>query len=103
MARQRDKYDNIYKSTRWEKVRKIVLIRDNYLCQVCLRHGIITPANTVHHKVELRDDITKAFDLNNLESICPACHNKEHPDRNSKDKKKVKRADVYKFHSYDDI
>ncbi len=103
MARQRDEYDKIYKSRRWDKVRRIVLIRDNYLCQVCLRRGLVTPANTVHHKVELRKDISKAFDLDNLESICPSCHNKEHPERNSKDKSKVKCIDVYKFKSYDDI
>ncbi|AAK79860.1 5-methylcytosine-specific restriction endonuclease McrA [Clostridium acetobutylicum] len=100
MARARDDIDKIYKSKRWQKVRKIVLIRDNYLCQECLRHGAITQANTVHHKVELREDLSKAYDIDNLESICPACHNKEHPERNSYRKKMVKRRkDIYKFYN----
>ena len=103
MARERDEIDKIYKSTRWQKVRKIVLIRDNYLCQVCLRHGLITSANTVHHKIKLREDLNKAFDLDNLESVCSSCHNKEHPDRNSRGKKYAKQDDIYKFHNYDDI
>ncbi|ABQ23670.1 HNH endonuclease [Clostridium kluyveri] len=100
MARPRDEYDNIYKSRRWQRVRKIVLIRDNYLCQPCLRRGLIKEANTVHHIVELRKDLSKAFELDNLESICPACHNKEHPERNGS-KKKKKRRDIYKFYNND--
>lgn len=104
MARERDEIDKIYKSRRWQKVRKIVLIRDNYLCQPCLKRGVIKEANTVHHIEALRDDLSKAFDLENLESICPACHNKEHPERNSKGRKQAKRRkDIYKFYNNDVI
>ncbi|MDT0013851.1 HNH endonuclease [Listeria cossartiae subsp. cayugensis] len=32
----------------------------------------------------LRDDIIKAYDLSNLETICPSCHGQLHPERNAK-------------------
>lgn len=67
----------IYKSARWIKLRKQALLRDDYLCVQCLEQGIITPADVVDHIVELRDDITKAYDINNLQSLCHACHNRK--------------------------
>jgi 5-methylcytosine-specific restriction protein A len=70
-----------YKSTAWQKCREIVLIRDHRLCQPCLRAGRLTPANTVHHIQPLEERPDLALDIGNLESICPACHNKEHPEK----------------------
>ncbi|MFU1798198.1 HNH endonuclease [Paenibacillus azoreducens] len=70
-----------YKSKEWRKCREKVLIRDHYLCQQCLRKGILTTANTVHHIKPLEDYPELALDENNLESICPTCHNKEHPEK----------------------
>ncbi|SLB70330.1 Uncharacterised protein [Mycobacteroides abscessus subsp. massiliense] len=32
MARQRDELDKIYNTARWKRIRKVVLIRDGYLC-----------------------------------------------------------------------
>ena len=68
----------IYNSNEWLDIREVALLRDNLLCQECLRKGIYTEAKIVHHIVELKDDVTKAYDLDNLESVCVACHNKEH-------------------------
>lgn len=68
----------IYNSSKWKKIREIALLRDSFLCQECLRNGIETKATIVHHKIELKEDITLAFDLDNLESICDTCHNREH-------------------------
>ncbi|TWK49239.1 hypothetical protein CHCC20347_1522 [Bacillus paralicheniformis] len=36
----------------------------------------------VHHIVEVKQDWSKRLDLSNLESLCNACHNKVHGDRN---------------------
>jgi 5-methylcytosine-specific restriction endonuclease McrA len=99
MGRERDELDAIYSTARWKKCRQYVLIRDNYLCQECLRRGIITQANTVHHIIALRDDISQAFDASNLETICLSCHNKEHPERSGGDKKQQKKSHVVKFYS----
>nr|WP_224929081.1 HNH endonuclease signature motif containing protein [Bacillus safensis] len=48
-------------------------MRDNYLCQSCLKQDRVVPAVMVHHIVELKQDWNKRLDLNNLESICNSC------------------------------
>lgn len=75
--RKKDR-QKIYDSSKWKKVRELALIRDLFLCQECLRNGIETKGDTVHHKIELSEDITLAFELDNLETICRSCHNKHH-------------------------
>ncbi|UTH13304.1 HNH endonuclease [Macrococcus equipercicus] len=67
-----------YNTSEWKSVRVAVLQRDFYLCQQCKAQGITTVANTVHHIVELKDDWDKRLDMTNLETVCTACHNKEH-------------------------
>lgn len=73
--------DAFYKSKDWKLLRLEALQRDNYLCVECLKNGKITPADTVHHIKPLRIDQTGAEDLNNLETVCRACHNKLHRER----------------------
>ena len=56
----------------WERLREIVLQRDNRLCQPCLRKSRVTPAAAVDHilaKAKGGSD-----DLGNLEAICRPCH-----------------------------
>lgn len=78
-----------YKSKEWRKCREMILIRDHYLCQTCLKKGIIKVANTVHHIKPLEDYPELALEPTNLESICPACHNQEHPEKGRRDKEPV--------------
>ncbi|WP_072330573.1 MULTISPECIES: HNH endonuclease [unclassified Paenibacillus] len=73
--------DPFYKSAAWLKCREAVLIRDHYLCQPCLRKQKITCAYAVHHIQSLHDRPDLALTMDNLESICAACHNKEHPEK----------------------
>lgn len=60
---------------RWRKLRKVALVRDNYLCVPCMAEGRITPAQEVDHikpkSAGGRDNI------DNLQSICKACHAKK--------------------------
>lgn len=54
-------YSDFYKSKQWRRVRKQVLLRDKYMCQECLRNGIVKSIDSkerffVHHIVELKDD-----------------------------------------------
>jgi 5-methylcytosine-specific restriction protein A len=79
-----------YNSAAWRKCREYVLKRDNYLCQRCLRRGVIEPADAVHHKEHLQDHLEKALDPENLESLCNACHNEEHPEKGQKAKAEKK-------------
>lgn len=68
-------YRDVYHSARWRKLRKQALIRDEYLCQECLKKGYYTPADVVDHIREIKDDISKAFDIDNLNSLCHKHHN----------------------------
>lgn len=56
----------------WQKLRQVILRRDNYLCQPCLSNGRPTPATEVDHitpKAKGGDD-----GQDNLQSICRSCH-----------------------------
>lgn len=70
-----------YKGARWRKTRKAKL-RLNPFCERCFYKGIYTPAFIVHHKEYINDknyiDDDVFFNLDNLESLCLPCHNKEH-------------------------
>ncbi|BEP28803.1 HNH endonuclease [Helicovermis profundi] len=72
------KIKNFYHSKAWKKFREGILIRDNYLCQECLKENIITNAEIVHHIVEVREDFEKRFVYDNCFSVCKACHNRIH-------------------------
>ena len=71
-------------SYRWQKVRDEVKQRDKYICQCCLRNypGTLRQIEydrlSVHHIVSLEkildDDYEKAFDLNNLITLCEIHH-----------------------------
>lgn len=72
------KYSAFYHSTPWRNVRKVKLM-EQPLCEVCLAEERRTKADMVHHIIELRspNGWKHRLDLNNLESICYSCHNKE--------------------------
>jgi 5-methylcytosine-specific restriction protein A len=43
-----------------------------------LKRGILTPAEVVHHLVEVKEQWNLRLVLSNLESVCHGCHNREH-------------------------
>lgn len=98
-ARPRDEIDKLYKTNKWRKLRKLVIARDFGVCQECQRRGIITRGVVVHHIIEAREDITKFWDIDNLELVCLACHNKEHPEKSGGKKKVKTRRKVVKFYA----
>lgn len=56
----------------WDRTRKLVLKRDSYLCQECMRQGRYTAAREVHH---IRAKAHGGTDeMGNLISICRDCH-----------------------------
>ena len=70
-----------YRSRRWRLLRQTkVLI--NPFCERCLAKGIYNSAYIVHHKEYVTDlnymDDNVFFNIDNLESLCLDCHNKEH-------------------------
>ncbi len=78
----RKQRQEIYSSDRWHKMRLAKLI-DQPLCEICLSKGKITPAVDVHHKdsfmnYEGANRLWKAYDYNNLMSLCKQCHAELH-------------------------
>jgi 5-methylcytosine-specific restriction endonuclease McrA len=76
-----EKSKGFYHSKAWRRVRRVVLARDRYRCKPCWRRNQLTVANTVHHIKPLDEYPELALTLSNLESICPSCHNREHPEK----------------------
>lgn len=65
----------------------MALDRDHYQCQDCLalkRAGArirVRPATVVHHIKPKTEYPDLAMDIDNLLSLCDACHNKRHPEK----------------------
>lgn len=93
------KVNPFYKTQAWLKCRAVILKRDGYRCQSCKRRNpkIPVPANTVHHIKPLDEYPELALDEDNLESICPSCHNKEHPEKGFGRKKEKKQRKSLKI------
>lgn len=73
------KPDPFYLSKPWRKIREAALCRDNYLCQICLKkRGRIRTAVIVHHIKPLETHPDLGLTLDNLLSLCNACHNRVH-------------------------
>lgn len=81
------KPDPFYKSKAWRQLRLAALQRDHYLCVDCMaanqRGEMIRPrpATVVHHVLPVEQRLDLALDIDNLVSLCDACHNKRHPEK----------------------
>ena len=56
----------------WDKLRVVILKRDNGLCQPCLRAGRVTMAKHVDHIIP--NAMGGTDEDGNLQSICVPCH-----------------------------
>jgi len=70
-----------YRSKKWAKIKKEKKLL-NPFCERCLKKGIYTPSYIIHHKEYITDknyeDDNVFYNIDNLESVCLECHNKEH-------------------------
>jgi 5-methylcytosine-specific restriction protein A len=66
---------------KWDKIRAIVLRRDQFLCVPCKKLGFVRKATAVDHIKNKASGGTD--DLENLQSICEQCH-KEKTQKESK-------------------
>lgn len=74
-----NQFTEFYHSTEWKKLRQQVLLRDNYMCQICLRNGVVNDKELiVHHITELKEDWSQRLNMDNLETVCVTCHNRIH-------------------------
>lgn len=77
----------LYHTRTWKKKRLSILERDNFECQRCngnfrvgpeIKKIKLTKATTIHHIVELNDDVSRMLDDENLISLCHECHDLIH-------------------------
>jgi 5-methylcytosine-specific restriction enzyme A len=83
LAKERSYYDRFirdkeskafYNSKDWDIARKRALSRDHRLCQHCLVHKRITHADMVDHIIPIKINWNLRVSINNLQSLCNACH-----------------------------
>lgn len=74
-----------YRSREWLSVRRKVINRDHGFDQVELvDFSRLIDGNTVHHIVPLREAWEGRADVDNLEVVSPANHNREHIEKGNK-------------------
>ena len=71
-----------YKTQAWKKTRAAIWSRDRGLCVDCLKRGLLTPAEEVHHVEPLTpeniSDPSVTLNPANLVSLCRECHKARH-------------------------
>ena len=74
--------EEFYKSQAWKICREVIMQRDHYLCQDCLKQNKFTAAEEVHHIIELTpeniQDPEVTLNSENLISLCRECHRARH-------------------------
>ncbi len=76
------KIKSFYSSVVWQNCREAYKKKVNGLCEECLKKGLITPADDVHHIKKItrynmkNPDITLNFD--NLMALCKKHHQEKH-------------------------
>lgn len=91
MERARKETDPFYSTWAWRAARKRALERDLGECVLCAQEGRYeldsagrphpVRATMVHHIAPLKTAPEKALELDNLMSLCDACHERMHPER----------------------
>ena len=85
-----------YQTRAWARTRAYILKRDSNECQPCKERGRVVINNlAVHHiePIEFKPD--RALDLDNLVTVCAACHNFIHERTFGFTSKKSKWDDEY--------
>lgn len=71
-----------YASKAWTDCRKAYRESVGGLCEQCLKRGIVTPGEIVHHKIHIDDKTLDnpnvLLNWDNLELLCRKCHGIEH-------------------------
>lgn len=71
------KATTFYHSVAWKKARKLAIMKSHGLCVQCYEEGKIVPGRVVDHIIPLKEDWTKATDIDNLQYLCQTCHNRK--------------------------
>ena len=67
----------LYRTARWARLRRSVLTRDMFTCQMCGRLEGDTSKLVADHRRPHRGDLAQFWDETNLETLCASpCHSK---------------------------
>ena len=105
MGRSKE-YRKLINTRKWQKLRLQALSKTNYLCAVCLKNDITTPATEVHHIAPIESGVTNehmkhlCYNPDNLLSVCKECHKKEHIKLQSYTKNEVQRRNDARTKSF---
>lgn len=72
-SKERSKFNA---SRKWNLVRKSVIERDDFTCQICLVRG--SSVLNVHHLLSYTHFPSHRLDIHNLITLCESCHRKVH-------------------------
>ena len=75
--------------------RRLVMQRDNYLCQRCKEQGRITVAKIAHHIKPTNEYPELALDIDNGQALCFKCHEEIH-ERKTKKVKELPKVRIIK-------
>lgn len=76
-------YQRLMKSGTWQRIR-LSYLKDNPLCERCEARGLTVPAAEIHHIIPIANEKDYArmrrlaYDRNNLQALCTACHHEVH-------------------------
>ena len=90
----------IYNSREWKELR-VRKLRTNPLCERCQQlYGVVRAASQVHHSDPIENSTSfsemaaKAYDWNNLVSLCQQCHSEVHREHKSHTKAAIKEREA---------
>lgn len=76
------RFPEVYRRAEWQRARDYVIARAMGLCEECQRQGRIAAGRDVDHieplTAENKDDWNVAYNPDNLQLLCPDCHNHKH-------------------------
>lgn len=80
--------EKFYKSTAWQNCRDAYASSKHYLCEECMKKGIYTPGEIVHHRIHISpsniDDPSITLSWDNLQLLCRSCHERVHRQRDKR-------------------
>ena len=104
---EENKIEVFYQTDDWKELRQEVQEELHYECQECLKHGIYTRADCVHHvnHVTKRPDLAlskyykdhEGNEHRQLIPLCNACHNMEHPEKGFKNQGKERYSNIERW------
>lgn len=100
-------YMKLMNSKEWKQLRARIL-RERPLCEMCRRNKHISPANELHHIVEVEKGQTESemrilcFSTTNIMALCHKCHRNIHNERQYHSTAAVKERQRERFEQWKD-